>query len=512
MRLRLFGAASSIWPAAPHRRTTGPQISVSAHQRAPTAPAAPDRVPTRRGRLIAAAWLCAVLLSLIARESTATPAAATVRPVPAATDTLLVQAAPGVALEALGRGLTRAGYELRPGAEAAGAIGVVVPAETDPARLAAAIAALGLAQAIEPDGPVQAAIVPNDLGYERQVDYLETIRVPDAWDRVTGDGSTVIAIVDSGLDYNHREFRDRIATNEADPLGNGRDDDRNGCIDDIAGCNFVSPQSADPSCNYTHAAPNWRAWDDAGHGTVVAGIAAAAGDDGLGIAGVTWNARLLPVKVLDCTAVGRISTAAAGIRYAADRGADVINISLGTSSNSPVLRAAVEHAQRSGALIVASAGNVPGVVTYPGAYPGVIAVGASGADIGAGLDYTRRAPFSGSGATVDLIAPGLMIAGPLPLALCGARGWQCEDGAYTRVSGSSFAAALVTGAAALLRAHEPTLAGPLLRAQLLRSLQPASDGGPGVLDLLAALDAPLHRSGVPGTARTSTGLPVTPTN
>ena len=444
-----------------------------------------------RRRGVAFALLLATVALALRDVGAPAPAAATVLPVPASSDALLVQPRAGVSLTALAAALTASGHTLDPGTEASGALRVRVPPGADPAALAAVLAGSGLARGVEPDALVRAAIEPNDRAYARQSDYLEAIRAPAAWDRATGDGATLIAIVDSGLDYDHPEFRGRIAINRDERFGNERDDDRNGCVDDVGGCNFVSPLSADPSCHYVQAAPNWRAWDDAGHGTVVAGV--------------VWDARLLPVKVLDCTGVGRISTAAAGIRYAAARGAHVINISLGTTSDSAVLREAVEHAQRSGALIVASAGNVPGVVTYPGAYDGVI--GASGVLSDGAIDFTRAAPFSGSGPAVDLFAPGRLIAGPVPPALCGRAGWQCEDGPYTRVSGSSFAAALVTGAGALLRVGAPTLAGPLLRAQLLHSLQPAGDGGAGLLDLAAALDAPRYRAAVPGTARTSGGPP-----
>src|SRR5690606_16499485 len=114
-------------------------------------------------------------------------------------------------------------------------------------------------------------------------------------------------------------------------------------------------------------------------GTFVAGIAAAHGDNGEGIAGIAWQARILPVKVLDCTATGRVADAAAGIRYAARQGADVINVSFGTSRDSAVLREAVDEALAVGAVVVGSAGNEGvSLVTFPAAYPGVIAVGASG--------------------------------------------------------------------------------------------------------------------------------------
>ena len=439
-----------------------------------------------------------------------TPARATVLAVPAGSDALLVQPRPGISLAALAHGLELQGYHVQPGSEASGAVRLAVPPGEDPAALAAAVAAGGLARGVEPDIAVYAAIVPNDLRYAVQSGYLEVVHAPAAWELTTGAGGTVIAIVDSGLDYNHPEFRDRIAINLAERFGNERDDDRNGCADDVGGCNFVTPLSADPSCGYVQNAPNWRAWDDAGHGTIVAGIAAAAGDNTIGLAGIAWDARILPVKVLDCTGVGRVSTVAAGIRYAVRRGAHVINISLGTYRDSSVLREAIEHAQRADSLIVASAGNVPGAVSYPGAYPGVIAVGASGVVVDGALDYTGPASFTGSGPEVDLLAPGVSIIGPLPPELCGELGWQCDNGPYIRVSGSSFAAAIVTGAAALLRERSPTLGAPLLRIQLLRSLQPTDNGGNGLLDIAAALETSFERRAIPGTARPTSGIPTAP--
>jgi subtilisin family serine protease len=442
-----------------------------------------------------------VLLSLVVPPSAA-PAA--VLPVFADSDVLLVQPVEGVTFDALSQALAKLGYTVIDGGEAAAVVRIALQNGDDPFALAQAIAGSGLARGVESDAVLRTARIPSDALIDQQLPYLDVIRAPDAWDQTIGDGTTIIAIIDSGIDYNHPEFHERLAINTADLFADGIDNDGNGCIDDIAGCNFVTPQNADPSCGYTRAAPNWAAWDDAGHGTMVAGIAAAAGDDDSGMAGISWDALLLPIKVLDCTGVGRVSTAAAGILFAAERGAHIINISLGTTYNSSVLREAVLAAQARGALIVASAGNVPGIVTYPGAYPGVLAVGASGyVTPGNDPDYKRLTSFSGNGPELDLIAPGYMVAGPLPAALCNSPTWTCGDGPYTVTSGSSFAAAIVTGAAALLRAEHPDLSGPLLSSLLLQSLQPASNGGTKLLDVAAALEVPLYRTHAAGTARDS---------
>jgi subtilisin family serine protease len=493
--------------APSHQESTGYPLTVRR-------PAHSIRLPSRAARsLLLVATI--TLLSLIAAPR---PAPAAVLSVVEDSDILLVQPAANVTLDSLALALATLGYTVVDGGERAGVVRVAVGDSDHPLALADAIAATGLARGVEADTFVHTARIPTSELIVKQLPYLDVIRAPEAWDHVTGDGTTVIAIVDSGLDYNHPDFRSRLLINGNDRFADGIDNDRNGCIDDIAGCNFVSPQSADASCNYTRSAPNWAAWDDDGHGTVVAGIAAAAGDDGTGIVGLSWDALLLPVKVLDCTGVGRISIAAAGLRYAAANGAHIINISFGTTSDSNVLHEAVLDAQARGVLIVSSAGNVPGIVTFPGAYPGVIAVGASGyvdpisprTNRTREPDYKRITTFSGSGPNLDLIAPGYLVAAPLPAALCATPAWACDGGPYTLSSGSSFAAAIVTGAAALIRAQHPDLSGPLLSSMLLQSLQPASNGGVAVLDVAAALEYQLYRVNVPGTAVTSDAASVGP--
>ena len=180
--------------------------------------------------------------------------------------------------------------------------------------------------------------------------------------------------------------------------------------------------------------------DDFGHGTHVAGIAAAATNNGVGIAGIAPQARIMPVKVLDQYGNGWYSDIAAGIIYAADNGAQVINLSLGGKEDSQILRDAVDYARNRGALVVAATGNDGGAVLYPAAYapcwrwPRPI-----GSD--------QVAYFSNRGSQVDVAAPGVDIYST----------WPWVTGYFTK-SGTSMAAPHVSGVAALIRSERPDLA------------------------------------------------------
>ncbi|MEW6476739.1 MAG: S8 family serine peptidase [Actinomycetota bacterium] len=208
--------------------------------------------------------------------------------------------------------------------------------------------------------------------------------------------------------------------------------------------------------------------DPLGHGTHVAGIVAAVAGNGLGGRGAAAGVRILPVRVLDSDGSGWSSTIAEGIRWAADHGADVINLSLGGSSPSSAYRAAIDYAvHQRGAVVVASAGNEyesGNPVSYPAAFPDAIAVGASTPSNG-------RASFSNTGAYVDLAAPGTSILAPCPMGaeICS------RNSHYTRMSGTSMAAPFVSAAAALLRAARPDASVGQIRDWLTVT---ASDAGP----------------------------------
>ena len=440
------------------------------------------------------------------------PSAAAVRVLPVAgqVDLLLVRPRSGVTVGVLAAALRRAGLDVRPTPALARAVRVAVPRGSDAAALADRIATGGavhrLVLGVEPDARVAAERLPDDPLYPEQQDYFAAIHAPAAWELVTGTPAVTVAVIDSGLALAHPDLAPRLAFNPAESPINGSDDDGNGCIDDVVGCSFVSLETADPSCGYVTPPPHPFVEDDEGHGSFVSGIAAAAGNNGDGVAGVAWNVRLLPVKVLDCTATGRIADAAAGIRYAIARGADVINISFGSRSDSDVLRAAVEEAIAAGVVVVASAGNDGAdSVTFPAAYPGVIAVAASGRFGAGGIDYAQPAEFSNFGGRVDVFAPGRRLLSTVPHALCGRRGWFCEDGPYAFATGTSFAAPVVAGAAALLRAQHPGLLPALVRSRLIATAAPL-----GLIDLEAAVSAAFYSAGLPGTSRAGGGAPAGP--
>ncbi len=433
-------------------------------------------------------------------------AAAVLAPLPEDTDLLLVEPAGILDSQKLARALGRLGYITLPASPYIDAVRVRVPAGAAAGALAARLAASGLAASVEPDVRVRASRVPDDPLIFAQRPYLDVIRAPDAWDSQSSAARVTIAVVDTGIDTSHADLTRRIAYSTTD-RHDGLDEDGNGCIDDIAGCSFVSPAASDPSCGYVLPGPHGGGYDDEGHGTFVAGIAAAAGGNGVGSAGIAWDARLLPVKVLDCTATGRVSDAAAGIRYAARSGARIIIVAFGSPTDSRVLREAIAEAvDQYGALIVASAGNESGArVQFPAAYPGVLAVGGSGAIRPDGtVDYLQLASFSNVGPELALLAPAARIVAPLPAPSCGLRGWVCIEGQpYARASGTSFAVPLVAGAAALLLDRDPELR-PLMLIALLRSGAQQRTSGPPLLDVAGALDQRLYTLHGAGISRAAT--------
>jgi subtilisin family serine protease len=309
---------------------------------------------------------------------------------------------------------------------------------------------------VEPNYIVRATRVPNDHMFGDQWALRNVgqyggkvgadVHATDAWDLTTGANVTV-AVIDTGVDYTHPDLAPNIWTNPADPP-NGVDDDHNGFVDDTHGVNFVSENS--------------NPMDDSGHGTHVAGIIGAKGNNTTGIAGVNWDTQLMPLKFLDKNGQGNTADAANAIDYAVGHGARVINASWGGPAFSQALYQAIRRASDRGALFVAAAGNngqnADVKPDYPAAFdlPNVISVAAT--DSSDGL-----ADFSNYGATsVDLAAPGDDIQSTVPKAT--------DASGYASFSGTSMATPFVTGAAALYLSRYPQASADQARAAILQNV------------------------------------------
>jgi len=341
----------------------------------------------------------------------------------------------------------------------AGAVTVDVPA----AQVAEAVDALRADPAVtyvERDFVAHmATITANDPSYAQQWGIAKT-RVNRAWDSTRGTGTVIVAVVDTGVK----------------------------ALPDLAGRILPGKDFVNDDADAT---------DDNGHGTMAAGVIAASGDNAVGIAGICWACQILPVKVLDARGTGSYSDIAEGIRYAADSGADVINLSLGGAEDGQLLRDAVAYAVGKGSLVVAAAGNAGSATPhFPAAIQEVLAVGGSTAADG-------RYPWSNYGSTwVDIAAPGCNPA-------------QQLDGVVAQFCGTSSATPFTAGVAALLASTYPRPSAATIRTALTSSAASLAGGwvaaSAGRIDAAAALDAlPFWVSGAVSGQTVGASLTVTP--
>jgi subtilisin family serine protease len=278
------------------------------------------------------------------------------------------------------------------------------------------------------------------------------IDAPEAWDVTTGSRSVVIAVIDTGVDYTHRDLAANIWRNPGEIPGDGIDNDGNGFVDDVYGWDFAN-RDADPM-------------DDNGHGTHVAGTIGAVGGNGVGVVGVNWQVSIMALKFLSGSGSGSTSGAIGAINYATrmkrDFGVNVVatNNSWGGGGFSAALRDAIAAGGRENILFVAAAGNEgtnnDATPHYPSNYTDAAVISVAASD-----RANRLASFSNVGATsVDLAAPGVSITSTLP------------GNRYGSYSGTSMAAPHVAGVVGLLAAANPTATAAEIRTAILGTTTP----------------------------------------
>lgn len=301
-----------------------------------------------------------------------------------------------------------------------------------------------LVEWVEPNHVRGALRVPNDQLYRQFQWGLRKIQAEQAWDITTGSPDVVVAVLDTGVDGSHPELAGKL----------------------VPGYDFLH-DDPDPS-------------DDGGHGTHKAGVVGANSNNGSGVSGVSWGARIMPVKVLNSSGVGPDLAIARGIVFAADHGARVINMSFGSSTSSQVLTRAVRYAHDKGVLLVAAAGNtakLDNAVIYPAAYEHVLAVGATD-EADKVADFSQHHPY------VGVSAPGVRIVNAF---------WRGAGyGSYVSSSGTSDAAPHVSGLAALVWSVNPELSN----TQVRKLIQDTADdlGPPGKDEYYGAGRINAHRA------------------
>ena len=255
----------------------------------------------------------------------------------------------------------------------------------------------------EPEGVVKALTIPNDANYSSQSAYLTQISAQTGWSYGQGDSSVIIAIIDTGINGQHEDLSGRV----------------------IGGRNVVNSSDIGSGSDS----------DDNGHGTIVAGVLGANGNNSKGVAGIDWGATLMPVKTLNSVGEGTTSDLATGIDWAVSNGAKVINISAGTYTDSQAVKSAVGNAWNNNRIIVAASGNDGSRTTlmYPAKYENALAV-ASISSVDA------LSSFSNATSDIDVVAPGESIVSTS----------DTSTTSYTTASGTSVATPLVSGALGLI--------------------------------------------------------------
>lgn len=304
----------------------------------------------------------------------------------------------------------------------------------------------------------------NDPLSEKQA-YLSRMRAPEAWALTTGSVQVTVAVLDSGVDIGHPDLKNNIWQNSNEIPGDGIDNDNNGYVDDMNGWDFVE-DNPDPRPKFSGP------FSPIGiqHGTLLAGIIAAEGNNKLGIAGISWRSKIMPLRILDNRGEGDVISVVKAIDYAISKKVDIINLSFVSDTDSAFLRDSIKRAHDAGILIVAASGNdqtkssgkdIAQNRMYPACYDfddnaviGVAALDLSG----------KKAPFSNYGTCVDVSASGVDIY-TTQVVNYSQIGFDTYYGSGW--SGTSYATAMVTGALALAKSVNKELT-PKIATDLLK--------------------------------------------
>lgn len=297
--------------------------------------------------------------------------------------------------------------------------------------------------------------IPDDPDYSKQFAF-PLLEAPAAWDLIKGSPDVVVAIIDSGTDLAHEDLASAIWINIDETPGNGIDDDGNGYIDDYRGWDF---NNNDNNPGYGGA--------DNDHGTHVAGIVGAITNNGTGVAGGTWGCPVMILKVFPDNGGGAtVGNVANAIRYAADNGAAVANLSLGSTYNAPVQEEAVLYAYNAGVTVVASSGNGgndgigDSTPHYPSANIGAVGVGSTNR-------FDEKDGSSNWGEDwVDVYAPGVQIRSTLP------------GGLYGNLSGTSMSSPMAAALAALIKCQNPSFTPDEVRVRMQQGCVPIDFSNP----------------------------------
>lgn len=359
-----------------------------------------------------------------------------------------------------------------------------------------------------PNGLFSTTAIPNDPRYSElwaasQVNNID-MDLPEAWDKSTGRSDVVVAVIDTGIDYNHPDLAANMWKNTAELNGQpGIDDDNDGYVDDIYGINAIynSPNPGNP-------------FDDNSHGTHVSGTISGAGNNRVGVVGAAWNVKLMGAKFLSSTGSGSLYDAITAIDFVTNKKLSGVNIvaannSWGGGGYYPALRDAIVRMNNAGVLFIAAAGNsstnIDASPSYPASYDveNVISVGAI--DANGALAY-----FSNYGTSnVDIVAPGVNILSSIP------------GSGYAYYNGTSMATPQVSGAIALLKSYAPAMTLAQLRDTLFSTGKSVSGAigkskygtMPSVLQMMLEADRLGLGGVVPSPTATSTPRPTaTPTN